>query len=87
MELSRVTIDRVMREYRKNPDSIHQLPKMRGKPSYAIDASYQEIIRAYIRQANSEGSYITLETIRNSLLEKVPESSFSIMAGAFPQSG
>jgi len=79
LELSRVTVDRVMREYRKNPDSIHQPPKMKGKPSFALDASNQEVVRAYIRQANLEGCYITLETIRLFLLERAPESSFSIM--------
>lgn len=77
LELSRVTVDRVMRDYRKNPESIKDPPKMKGKPSYAINASHQEVVRAYVRKANLEGSYITLETIRSFLVEKAPEESFS----------
>ena len=65
LELSRVTVDRVMRDYRKDPSSIDNPQKMRGKPSYAVDASNQEVVRAYVRKANLEGSYITLETIRD----------------------
>jgi transposase len=76
--LSRATVDRVMRDYRIDPKSIDKSQKIRGKPSYAVDASNQEIVRAYVRQANIEGSYITLETIRDYLLEKSPEEQFSI---------
>jgi len=78
LELNRATVDRVMRDYRRDPKSIDSTPKIRGKPSYAVDASNQEIVRAYVRQANLEGCYITLETIRDHLLEKSPEEEFSI---------
>jgi transposase len=78
LELSRVTVDRVMRDYRKDSKSFENQPKMRGRPSYAIDASNQEIVRAYVRQANLTGSYITVETICDYLLERSPEEKFSI---------
>lgn len=78
LELSRVTVDRVMRDYRRDPKSIDSPPRMRGKPSYAVDASNQEVVRAYVRRANLEGSYITLETIRDYLIEKSSEEQFSI---------
>jgi len=39
LELNRVTVDRVMRDYRRDPNSIDNPQKMRGKPSYAVDAS------------------------------------------------
>ena len=78
LELSRVTVDRVMRDYRKNPNSIDNSPKIRGKPSYAVDASNQEVVRAYVRQANLEGSYITLETINDYLADRASEELFSI---------
>lgn len=78
LELSRVTVDRVMRDYRKDSKSLDNPPKMRGKPSYAVDASNQEVVRAYVRKANLEGSYITLETIRDHLLERSLEKGFSI---------
>ena len=78
LELSRVTVDRVMRDYRKDSTSLDNPPKMRGKPSYAVDASNQEVVRAYVRKANLEGSYITLETIRDHLLERSSEEDFSV---------
>lgn len=78
LELSRTTIDRVMRDYRKDSKSLDNPPKMRGKPTYAVDASNQEVVRAYVRKANLDGSYITLETIRDYLLERSPEEDFSI---------
>ena len=78
LELSRVTVDRVMRDYRRDPKSIDTPQKMRGKPSYAVDASNQEVVRAYVRKANLEGSYITLETIRDHLLERSPDEDFSV---------
>jgi transposase len=78
LELNRATVDRVMRDYRRDPNSIDNLQKMRGKPSYAVDASNQEVVRAYVRKANLEGSYITLETIRDYLIERSPEEQFSV---------
>ena len=51
LKLNRATIDRVMRDYRRDPKSIDNPPSVRGKPSYAVDASHQEVIRAYVRQA------------------------------------
>ena len=78
LELSRVTVDRVMRDYRKDSTSLDNPPKMRGKPSYAVDATHQEVVRAYVRKANLEGSYITLETIRDQLLERSSEEDFSV---------
>jgi transposase len=76
--LNRATIDRVMSNYRKDPNSINSPPKIRGKPSYAVDDSHEVAVRAYIRKANLEGSYITLETIRSFLQKKAPEESFHI---------
>jgi transposase len=78
LELNRVTVDRVMREFRKDSKSLDNKPKMRGRPSYAINASNQEIVRAFVRQANLEGNYITVETVCDYLLEISPEEKFSI---------
>ena len=78
LELNRATVDRVMRDYRRDPKSIDNPQKMRGKPSYAVGASNQEVVRGYVRNANLEGSYITLETIRDYLIERSPEEQFSI---------
>ena len=67
------TVNRVMANYRKDPDSINAPPQLRGRPTYSVDASHQEAVRAYIRQANLEGRHITLESIRCFLQEKFPD--------------
>ena len=72
------TVNRVMSSYHKNPDSINNPPKIRGRPVYSVDMSHQEILRAYIRQANIQGRHITLETIRDFLKEKSSTESFHI---------
>ena len=72
------TVNRVMAQYRKDPDSINSPPQARGRPTYSIDASNQEVARAYIRRANLEGSHITLESIRSFLKEQFPDQSYHI---------
>ena len=72
------TVNRVMANYRKDPDSLNAPPQLRGRPTYSVDVSHQEAVRAYIRQANLEGRYITLETIRSFLQEKSPSESFPL---------
>ncbi len=54
------TVNRVMASYHKDPDSINVPPQARGRPLYSIDASHQEIVRAYIRKANMEGAILPL---------------------------
>lgn len=71
------TVNRVMANYRKAPDSINA-PPIRGCPTYSVDISHQEVVRAYIRKANLEGRYVTLESIRRFLKEKSPNESFHI---------
>jgi transposase len=63
------TVNRIMSAYNKDPKSLNEIPQPKGRPTHSIDASQQEIIRAYIRTANVEGLHITLETIRDYLKE------------------
>jgi transposase len=74
------TVNRVMANYRTDPESIHTPPQMRGRRAYSIDASYQEQVRSYIRQANLEGSHITLEMIQDFLQDNAskPKKSFHL---------
>ena len=72
------TVNRVMANYRKDPDSINAPPQVRGRPTYSVDVSHQEAVRSYIRKANLEGRHITLESIRSLLQEKSPNESFHI---------
>ena len=55
LEIGTVTVRRVLASYKKDPESIHAVKPYRGRPAYALDASLQEIVRAYIRAANASG--------------------------------
>ena len=58
------TVNRVVAAFNKDPKSI-ELPKNpRGRPKFSVNESHQESVRSYIRQADKEGSYITLELIK-----------------------
>jgi len=72
------TVNRVMASYRKDRDSMNAPPQLRGRPTYSVDVSHQEAVRAYIRKANLEGHHITLESIRSFLQDKSPHESFHI---------
>ena len=65
LEMGLATVNRIMADYNKDPESIKSKVPYRGRPSHAIDASLQEIVRTYIREANLAGQYITLESIRD----------------------
>ena len=64
------TVNKIMSAYNKNPNSLNEAPQPKGRPAHSIDASQQEIVRAYVRAANMEGIHITLETIRDYLKKK-----------------
>jgi len=72
------TVNRIMADYNKDPKSVNVLPQPKGRPTHAIDASQQEIVRAYIRAANLEGIHITLETIRDFLQENSLNELFHV---------
>jgi len=72
------TVNRVMANYKKDPNSLSVLPQPKGRPTHAVSTSQQEAVRSYIRSANLNGQYITLETIRDFLKETVPEEEFHI---------
>lgn len=72
------TVNRVMANYHRDPDSVNARPQSRGHPAYAIDSSHQEAVRAYIRQANWQGSHLTLEDIQRFLAERAPAESFHV---------
>ena len=67
LEMGLATVNRVMAHYRKDPASLDALPQMRGRPTYAIAPSDQEKVRSYIREANREGTHITLESLQGFL--------------------
>lgn len=72
------TVKRIMADYNREPSLLEREPGQRGRPSYSIDTSSQEKVRLYVRKANQNGNYITLNTIRDFLSENGLEESFHI---------
>ncbi len=65
----------LMADYNRDPKLLDEPAKMRGRPAHAVSVSYQESVRAYIRTANKNGEYITLENIRE-FLDKITNNEF-----------
>jgi len=71
------TVKRIMADYNRDPNLLDEPTKMRGRPVHAVNVSYQESVRTYIRSANRNGEYITLENIRE-FLDEVSNELFHI---------
>ncbi len=72
------TVKRTMADYSRgvNFDEVEKV--FRGRPQRALSDSTQTIVRDYIRTANKEGAYITLEMLCQHLEETAPEQEFSV---------
>ena len=65
------TVKRVMADSNRNPDVLErEVSLRRGRPPRALADSLQTITRDYVRQANREGSHITLEMLAEHLKEE-----------------
>lgn len=78
LELSLTTVDRVMADFNRDPHSLEDSPKMKGRPDHVMPDSLQSVIREYIRTANKEGMFITLDVLRQQLIESIPLSDLNI---------
>lgn len=78
LEVGLSTVNRVMADFNKNPESLLKEPAVRGRPTYSVEGSHQEAVRSCIRTANLQGGHITLENIRDLISERDPNSSFHI---------
>ena len=72
------SVKRILADYNRDPSLLDREPSDRGHRSYCINASNQEKLRLYIREANQKGTYITLKTIRDFLSDNAPKESFHI---------
>lgn len=72
------TVKRVMADYNRGASFAERGKIHRGRPQRALSDSMQAIAREYIRRANKEGAYITLEMLCNHIEEEAPEQEFSI---------
>jgi transposase len=69
------TVKRIMADYNRDPILLDKPTKPKGRPIYAVSASYQEATRSYIRAANKKGEHITLADIMDFLKEVYPGES------------
>jgi transposase len=76
--ISPATVMRIMANYNKDPKSLYSPPQAKGRPAYAVNASQNQNVRAFIRQANLDGKYITLESIREFLQQGQSDDTFHI---------
>ncbi|MEA1959856.1 MAG: transposase [Bacillota bacterium] len=72
------TVRRTMADYSRGVNFDKESIVYRGRPQRALSDSTQTIVREYIRNANEEGAYMTLETLWQYLDEIAPEQEFSI---------
>ena len=72
------TVKRTMAEHSRGVNFDKEEKIYRGRPQKALSDSLQTIVREYIREANKEGAYITLEMLWHYLEEVAPEQEFSI---------
>jgi len=75
-DISATSVRRVMADFNRDPHSLDQLPKEKGKPIYAMPDKLQSITREYIRTANQAGIFITQDKLRQYLIEQ--DSSLEI---------
>ena len=72
------TIKRIMSDYNRGISFEVAEQAFRGRPQRVLHDSTQTIVRDYIRNANKEGAYITLEMLCRHLAEFAPEQEFSV---------
>ncbi|MDM8544453.1 hypothetical protein QUF90_25535, partial [Desulfococcaceae bacterium HSG9] len=72
------TVKRVMADFNRGVRFSDQEEVFRGRPRHLLSNSMQTIVREYIRQANKEGKYITLDTLSRHLKAEGSEQEFSV---------
>lgn len=69
LDVSLKTVDRILAEFNRDPELLEKSFKYKGRPGYVVPDALQSEIREYIRNANREGAYITLDILREHLTE------------------
>ena len=76
--IGEATVKRIMASYNKDPKSLDNCIKMRGRPPHLVGETNQELVRDYVRTANKNGEYITLNDIKEFLKKNTLDDSFHI---------
>jgi transposase len=78
LDIGIATVKRVMADHNRGVQFEDQEDPRRGRPPRALSDSLQTITREYVRDANREGAYITLEMLYQHLEATKPGQAFSI---------
>lgn len=78
LDISLTSVERVMADFNRDPTSLEQPIKMKGRPDHVMPDSLQSVIREYVRAANKEGTYITLDMLRQELIEATSLNDLNI---------
>lgn len=78
LDIGIATVKRIMADYKRGVSFIEQAEVHRGRRPRALSNSMLTVTRNYVRNANREGKYITLEILCQHLKNVVPEQDFSI---------
>jgi transposase len=76
--ISIATVKRVMADCNRGVSFVDKEEIHRGRPPRALSSSMQTATREYVRKANREGAYITLEMLHQHLKAIKSEQEFSI---------
>ncbi len=72
------TVKRILADYNRGIDFGVMEQEFKGRPQRLLSDSIQTVVRDYIRKANKEGAYITLEMLCEHLSGVAPEKEFSV---------
>lgn len=76
--VSIASVKRIMADNSRGVDLVDPEQILRGRPPRVLADSMQTIVREYVREANREGSYVTLEMLCRHLESVDSEQEFSI---------
>lgn len=72
------TVKRIMSDYNRGINFEVTESPFKGRPQRALSEAIQTVVREYIRQANKEGAYITLEMLCQHIADISPEKEYSV---------
>ncbi len=78
LDVSIATVKRVMADFNRGKIFTSKETVRRGRPPRILSGSVQTVAREYVRKANMEGRYITLETLCKHIITEKPEREFSV---------
>lgn len=73
LNVSESTVKVIMSAYRKKGDAglVYSKSEQRGRPSYAVEAGIEPLVRQFIRKANRNGEQVNIDIIRNFMRDEL----------------